>query len=160
MTDQTFDDLAFGIGPKLAAEIAEAWAWLVPPGWEPVLCAMIGGVFFQNETGVHWLDCLTGQVERVADDVAAFEARLAGDAEAFDNWFLPGLVARLHGEGKLPEPGQCYGCIIPPVFAQGALVPDNVVVVVVRETLVGMAEVHRQIAAMPEGSKVRLKVVD
>ena len=84
MTDQTFDDLAFGIGPKLAAEIAEAWAWLVPPGWEPVLCAMIGGVFFQNETGVHWLDCLTGQVERVADDVAAFEARLAGDAEALE----------------------------------------------------------------------------
>jgi hypothetical protein len=160
MTDQTFDDLAFGMGPKLAADIAAAWAWRIAPGWQPVLCAMVGGVFFEDESGVHWLDCLTGMVDRVADDVPGFEARLADDAAAFDEWFLPGLVAQLHAEGKIPEPGQCYGCIIPPVFAEGKLLPDNVVVVAVREVLVGMAEIHRQIAAAPDGTRMRFKIVD
>ena len=157
MTGQTWDDLAFGIGSGLAAEVGEAWAWLVPPGWQPVLCAMVGGIFLRTDTGVQWLDCLSGQIEWVAGDVAAFENRLTSDAPAFDDWFRPGLVARLHADGKVPRPGQCYGCLVPPVFQLGRMLPGNVEVAAVREVLVGTAAAHRHIAAMPRGNTMRLR---
>ena len=70
--------------------------------------------------------------------------------------FLPPLVDRLHAAGKRPGVGECYGFTILPVFAEGKYDTDNMVVVPVREQLVGIADIHRQLDGLPNGAAVQV----
>ncbi len=154
-------DLAFQPDPDTARDAAAAWAWLVPPPWTQVLCSMIGGIFLEKPDGtVHWLDTGTGMIEPVAGTRAEFEAALASSPDRVEEWFLPGLVERLHAAGKRPADGQCFGFTILPIFREGGFESGNMRVVPVREQLLGTAEIHRQLSALPDGTRVRFKVVD
>ena len=153
-------DLAFAPDSALAAEIAAAWQWLLPGEWKPFLCSMIGGIFLEDESGIYWIESGTGMIERIADDAGQFESIVNADTNSVDEWFLPPLVEALHGAGKRPDPGQCYAFLILPVFAEGEYDVENIVTVPVREQLVGIASVHRQLIDLPDGAKVRIKVVD
>jgi len=73
---------------------------------------------------------------------------------------LPPLVERLHAAGKTPTKGECYGFTVLPVFAEGEYDTSNMFVVPVREQMVGMADIHRQLNDLPDGSPVRIKVTD
>jgi hypothetical protein len=153
-----WDELAFVPDPELAKEARRAWSWLVPGRWRPILFAMVGGIFFETETGtVGWLDIGAGTVEEVAASVEAFEAILRSGGEEVEFWFLPALVEELHRAGKRPGPGQAYFFLILPVFAEGKFVADNMVVVPAREQIEATADIHRQIAKLPDGAKVELE---
>jgi hypothetical protein len=152
-----WNDLAFVPGPELAAEAREAWSWLVPGRWRPILFAMVGGIFLESEDGtVHWLDIGGGTAEEVAPSVEAFEAILRSGAPVVEEWFLPALVEALRRAGKRPGPGQAYLFLIMPVFAEGKYVADNMVVVSAREQVAAAADIHRQIADLPDGTKVEM----
>jgi len=154
-----WDDLAFVPGPELAAEAREAWSWLVPGRWRPILFAMVGGIFFETEAGtVRWLDIGAGTVEEVAPSVEAFEAILRSGPPDVEIWFLPALVEALHRAGKRPGPGRAYAFLILPVFAEGKFVADNMVVVPAREQVGVAADIHRQLAKVPDGTKVQIEV--
>lgn len=154
-----WDELAFVPDPKLAQEARKAWSWLVPGRWRPILCATVGGIFFETEAGaVGWLDIGAGTFEEVAPSVEAFEAILRSGAPVVEGWFLPALVEELHRAGKRPGPGQAYFFLILPIFAEGKFVADNLVVVPVREQIGATADIHRQIAKLPNKAKVELKV--
>ena len=154
-------DIAFEPGPALAAEIAAAWQWLMPGRWTPFLCSMIGGIFAEDEDGsVYWLESGTGLVERIAADREAFETVVKSDPDSVDEWFLPPLVERLHEAGKRPGPGECYFFTILPVFAEGKYEVGNMDIVPVREQFVGAASLHEQLSRVPDGGKVRIKIVD
>ena len=156
-----WDDLAFVPGPELAAEAREAWSWLVPGRWRPILFAMVGGIFFESEAGtVHWLDIGVGTVEEVAPSVEAFEAILRSGAPVVEEWFLPPLVQALHEAGKRPGPGQAYHFLILPVFAEGKYAPDNMVLVPAREQVGAAADIHRQLKDVPDGTKAEMIVRD
>lgn len=157
----TWQDIAFQLEPDIAEEAAKAWSWLLPGPWEPIICSMVAGVFLETQTGeVLWLDTGTGLVESVASNRAQFEETIRSSPDLVDEWFLPPLVERLHGAGKKPEPGECYGFIILPVFAEGKYDVENMFVAPVREQFVGMADVHRQLAELPDDTAVQVKVVD
>ncbi|HET9161623.1 MAG TPA: T6SS immunity protein Tdi1 domain-containing protein [Caulobacteraceae bacterium] len=157
----TWRDIAFQMGPDLAREVAKAWSWLLPGPWEPIVCSMVAGVFLETSTGeVFWLDTGTGLVEQVASNRAQFEDKVRSSPDLVDEWFLPPVVDRLHGAGKIPEADQCFGFAILPVFAEGKYDTENMFVVPVREQFVGMADVHRQLADLPDGNSVQLKVID
>jgi hypothetical protein len=154
-----WDDIAFVPDPGLADEAQAAWSWLVPGPWRVLVCARIGGIFLEAEAGqVRWLDIGTGSVEDVAESTEAFDALLRSDDPVVEEWFLPGLVEALHEAEKRPGPGEAYWAIIPPVFAEGKYTPDNMAVVPIREQLLGSADIHKQIADMPDGAKVRFTV--
>jgi hypothetical protein len=122
---------------------------------------MVGGVFLQRPDGtVLWLDTGTGLVEQAAPSREQFEEACRSSSELVAGWFLPPLVERLHAAGKIPNDGQCYGFTILPVFAEGKYDTDNMFVLPVREQVVGMADIHRQLHDLPDGSQVRINVTD
>jgi len=161
-----WSDIVFTPDDETVAEVAAAWAWLIPEPWRVVVCSMFGGLFLEKASGgVLWLECATGEVERVADSAAAFNAYLGGardDAwkDQVDEWFLGDFVERLHAAGKRPGPGQCYGLTILPVFAEGRYTVENVFVLSVREWLTATGAVHRQLRDCPDGARVKLWVAD
>ena len=157
----SWNEMAFVPGLGLAGEAEAAWSWLVPGPWRVLVCARIGGIFLEAEGGqVRWLDIGTGFVETVAESAEAFEATLRSGDPVIEEWFLPDLVEALHEAGKRPGPDEAYWAIIPPIFAEGKYVPDNMAVVPIREQLLGSADMHKQIAQLPDGAEVRFKVVD
>lgn len=156
-----WQDIAFQLEPEMSAEVAEAWAWLVPGPWTPFVCSMVGGIFLETPSGeVRWLETGTALVERVAASREAFEAMIGSSPELVEEWFLPGLVERLHAAGKRAGAGQCYAFTILPVFAGGLYEEANMFVVPVREQFVGMAGPQKQISELPEGAQVRIEIVD
>jgi hypothetical protein len=113
----SWHDIAFMPDPELADEAQAAWSWLVPSPWRVLVCATVGGIFLETESGkVRWLDVGTGFVEDVAESVEGFEAILRSGEPVIDEWFLPGFVEALHEAGKRPGPGEAFFPIILPVF--------------------------------------------
>jgi hypothetical protein len=151
-------DLAFAPQPAHAREARKAWEWLLPGRWRPVLFAMVGGIFIETEAGtVRWLDMGSGTVEDVAPSVEAFEAMLRSGPPDVELWFLPALVESLHRAGKRPGPDQAYFFLVPPVFAEGKFVADNMVLVPIREQIGANGDIHRQLATIPDGAKVKIE---
>lgn len=107
-------DLAFRLDGDAAQAAADEWGWLIAEPWTPLLRSMFGGISLERGSGgVFWLECGTGEIERVADSPAAFDAFVGGPRDAewqekVDWWFLPPLVEALHDAGKRPAPGHCY----------------------------------------------------
>jgi hypothetical protein len=157
-----WEDIAFQPGPNLASEIGEAWGWLLNGrAFAPFLCSKLGDVFFETDDGsVAWLSCSEGQISLAARNRAEFDALCAGHDPIIDTWFGPGLIERLHAEGKVAAASQCYAFVILPIFAECRYEPDNLNPVAAREVLVGLAETHRQLDAMPDGTPVQIKIVD
>jgi hypothetical protein len=154
-------DIAFQMPPELAQEVRTAWSWLLAGSWEPILCSKIGGIFAKAPSGeVVWLDTATALVESVTKGVEQFYEICRSKPEFVDEWFLPPLVERLHASGKVAGPNECYGFTILPIFAEGKYTPDNMFVCPIREQFVGVAGIHKQIAELPDRSKVRFKVID
>ena len=157
----TWKDIAFQIEPSVALAVAQAWSWLVSEPWTLLVCSMVGGVFFEKRDGpVHWLDTGTGLVEEVASSRARFEETVRTSPDQVDEWFLPHVVEKLHEAGKKAGAGKCYGFVILPVFAEGKYDVDNMFVIPVAEQFVGMADLHRQLRDVPDGTAVQVKVVD
>ena len=157
----TWDDIAFQIEPSVALSAASAWSWLVSEPWTPLLCSVVGGVFLEKPDGaVHWLDTGTGLVEEVASDRRHFEEIMTSSPDLVDEWFLAPLVDQLHAAGKKAGTGECYGFTVLPVFAEGKYDVGNMFVVPVKEQFVGMADVHRKLNELPDGTSVQVKVTD
>jgi hypothetical protein len=156
-----WQDIAFQIEAPLAEEVKAAWSWLFPEHWTPLICSMVGGIFLLTEDGhVHWLDTGTGLIEQVASSKEQFEDILRSDSLLVEEWFLPSLVESLQDAGKNATVGQCYAFTVLPVFAEGKYEPRNMIVVPIREQFVGVADIHRQLNAIPDGAAVHVKVED
>ena len=157
----SWSDIAFQMPPELTDDVRAAWSWLLPEPWEPVLCSKIGGIFLKVSSGeVLWLDTATALVEQATSTVDEFHEACRSKPEVVDEWFLPALVERLHEAGKVAGPGECYGFTILPVFAEGKYTPENMFVLPTREQLVGVADIHKQLADLPDGASVQVQVVD
>ena len=154
-------DIAFQMPPEIKGDVAAAWSWIIPNPWEPILCSKLGGIFMRYPDGeVHWLEAPIALVERVAGSADEFHEICRAQDDRVNDWFAPGLVEQLHGAGKIAGSGQCYGFTFLPIFAEGKYAPDNMFVTSIRESLVGVADIHKQIAELPDGSKVQFKIVE
>jgi hypothetical protein len=158
MAASRWADLLFQPDEALSAVIQEAWSWLLPQTWRPVLVTRMGGVFLLAPDGVHWLDCGTAEIERVADDEAALHRVIQSDAG--DYWLMSGLIHRLHAAGKVASGERCYWFLVPPVFEGGVYEPSNMFVAPGHEVFSLSAEIHRQISENPDSKQFRIRIVD
>lgn len=88
--------------------------WLLP--WSPVLNGRVAPVFMSKfgtwflrraEGQVEMLDVFTGEISRVAESYEAFVAEV-NDRPWQEVYLLSELVFRLHAEGKIAGPSECY----------------------------------------------------
>lgn len=105
------------------------------------------------------LDTGGGSIDPIAESVLAFEDAL-GDPELLDDWFSASLADRLRQQGGGLGPSDCYGYAILPVFAEGSYGPENRRVLSALDHLAFSADVHRQIRDLPDGTRLRLTVVE
>ena len=133
------------------------WAWLLPAAFSPVLFSVLGDMFFLDRSGeVFWLNTGTGEVVTVACSAQEFQKLLA--TEQAGDWFLPDLIEKLRSCGKIAGPGECYTYAILPVFPEGKYEEWNFAPVPAREHFALTAHIHKSIAGLPDGSRVRLSV--
>jgi hypothetical protein len=102
----TWNDLICTPDKEAIDALAESWNWLLGDAFTPLLFTALGDMFFEADAGgVFWLNTGTAEVERVADNVPAFNSLLR--EEAADDWLLPGLIEALLEAGKVRAEGEC-----------------------------------------------------
>ncbi|ATQ41733.1 hypothetical protein [Caulobacter mirabilis] len=150
-------DLIFQPDAALSKTAIEAWSWKIAGLWRPVLMTRMADVFFERDDGVHWLECATGEVSRVADSESRLHALMQGDDGEL--WHMRPVVEALHEAGKKAGEGQCYWFITPPGFEGGVYTPENMFVAPAHEVVSLSADLHRQICDLPDGAAIKLRVV-
>jgi hypothetical protein len=122
----------------------------------PVLFSVWGDVFLDREGPIFWLNTGTGEISQVASNLDDFRARLGGDR--VDEWFLPSLVEQAHQAALHHVNGQCFTYATYPVFAEGNNEVANIRVVPAREHFSLSGDLHKQIAHLADGDKVKITV--
>jgi len=102
---------------------------------------------------------IRGEVGRIADDQAAFEAAITS-AEHAERWLMPKIVDGQAALGMTPGVNECLSFKHPPVLG-GQLEPDNfeTASVLVHFSLAG--QIHQQVKDLPPGAKIgKIKIED
>jgi hypothetical protein len=148
--------LVFTPTPEAVQALRSSWSWVLPEQYELVLFSIFGDVFFRGSTGhVFWLNTGTAETSVVATSLSEFQSALS---ENCTDWFLPHLVEKLHTDGKVPSAGECYTYAVLPIFVEGKYEPWNFRPVPAEQHFEQTAHIHREIAALPDGRRVRIAV--
>ena len=103
----------------------------------------------------HWLDVAIGRLNLVAGSEAEF-FELAGTPEKREEWFAESDELAANARGLKPNANQCIAFSIPLVFAESGY-SENPYVGDIYEHVSFLGDLHRQIANLTEGAKVRLR---
>lgn len=152
--------LTFIPSDEAIQQLATSWSWLLREPFVPVLFSSLGDVFFRFESSeaVFWLNAGTGEIHRVAESVGHFRELL--DTDIADEWFMPGLVAQLHGAGKVPIAGHCYTYVTLPVFAEGKYEVANLNPVPASDHFAWTGQTLKEIQGMRNGDRVQIRIID
>jgi T6SS immunity protein Tdi1, C-terminal len=131
-------------GPRVASAILTHDVWRL--------------VFEDSAGRVVFLDTVGANLAEIAASRAAFLAEREKQ-ENLDNWFMADLAMLCWEQGLRPGPGQCLSFKIPPVLG-GPLEVDNIEVsdLAVHESV--LAQIHRGVKDLPEGTKIDRFLVD
>ena len=154
----TWKDLSFLPSAEALAALAEAWSWLLPDAYQPVMASALGDLFFQRDGAVYWLNTGTAEIEQVAGSRAEFLELLKTDKAT--EWFMPPLVEQLIAAGKVLKPDHCYTYVTLPIFKEGKYEVTNLNPVPAREHFALTGDMHRQLKDLPDGSKVKLEITE
>jgi hypothetical protein len=135
------------------------WRWLCPQPVTLVARNAFGDLFLRTaEDKVLWLDVAIGALREVADSESHFRDLLEEPANRAA-WFAE-ADARVAAElGLKPNEGQCIGFKVPIVFAESRFA-GNAYVANLYEQVSFLGHLHRQMANLPEGTKVKLQITE
>jgi hypothetical protein len=133
------------------------WRWLCPQALTVVGQNVFGDLFLRDEAGkVHMLNVGSGEFTLVAESVAEFTAS-AKDPGIQEEWFGKSAATAAKERGLVPRIGECIGFSTPTVFAESDRLNSAYVVDLYEHTSF-LGDIHRQLAALPDGTPVRLVV--
>lgn len=139
------------------AELRRAWAWRLPAQFRLVLVSSFGDAFYMVEDeSIHWLNTGTAEITCVANSLEKFNQKLRGD-DAFE-WLMPDLAQALVREGKCLAHGECYTYAVLPIFQGGEFETWNFKPAPAEAHFGITGYVHQQMADLPEGVNVLIKV--
>lgn len=143
---------------KLDSErLLSEWRWLCPQALTVIDKNAFGDLFLSDERGrVHMLDIGGGEFSLIAESIPEFTA-LAKTPEMHQKWFQESAVKSASDRGLVPGWDQCIGFSTPVVFAEGGGL-DSAYIADLYEQVAFLGDIHRQIADVPDGGKVRLIV--
>lgn len=144
---------------ELIGTIRDSWSWAGPDPFAIVAVNEFGNVIFRDQGGAFWRIC--------PEDLSI--ALIATDPEEFDfvrtekefevDWSMVQLVASARSKfGKL-ESEQVY-CLKLPAALGGQYDLSNMGIVKLKELIQLTGDLARQIKDLPDGAKVRLKIID
>jgi hypothetical protein len=146
-----------GVGNLDSERLLSEWRWLCPQPLTVIRKNAFGDLFLRDEAGkVHLLDVGSGQFSLIAASVSEF-TELAGTPEKQGEWFAEAAVNEATERGLIPGPQQCIGFSTPVVFAQSDGL-DSAYIADLYEHVGFLGDIHRQIATLPDGAKVRLVI--
>ena len=132
------------------------WRWLCPQPLTVIDRNAFGDLFLRDEAAkVYKLDVGSGNFTLIAESVREFK-ELALTPEKQEEWFEEGTVATARERGLIPRLEQCIGFSTPVVFAESTGL-DCAYIADLYEHLGFLGDIHRQIAELPDGAKVRLR---
>ncbi len=131
------------------------WRWTL----HPFSLTMFGDWFFEDEGGrVVFLDSIAAQLSEIAPSRETFLAERE-TLENLDQWYMADLALLCWDHGLRPGPSECLSFKLPPVLS-GSLEVDNVEVcdLMVHESV--LAQIHRGVKDLPDGTVINRFVVD
>lgn len=133
------------------------WRWLCPQALTAVGRNAFGDPFLRDEAGrVHMLNVGSGEFTLIVESITEFTER-ASTPEMQEEWFAESAVDAARGRGLNPGPEQCIGFSTPVVFAESSGL-DSAYIADLYEHVGYLGDIHRQLATVPDGTKVRLLV--
>jgi len=139
---------------KLLAE----WRWLCPSEVRVVARNAFGDLFLCNSTGqIFRLDVAAGKLTQIADSEAHFR-EIAETGERREQWFAESDERTASVRGLNPTVDQCIGFAVPLAFAESSS-KNKPFVVDIYQQVAFLGDLHKQLSSVPEGTKVRLKIV-
>lgn len=140
------------------SRLLEQWRWLCDQSVTLVARNGFGDLFLRTNDGkILWLNVGCGTLTEIAESELGFEHALEESAER-ELWFAEGQLVAFAEQGLKLNDLQCIGFKTPVVFAESRSVPDNAYVADLYEQVSFLGDLHRQIADVPNGGKVRVKI--
>lgn len=148
----------FNVDQLDVTRLLAKWLWLCGQPVTLVARNGFGDMFLRtNDRKILWLNVGGGTLTEIAESELSFEYSLAEPTQR-ELWFAEGQLAALAGRGLKPNDLQCIGFKTPIIFAESRDVPDNAYVADLYEQVSFLGDLHRQIADVPDGGRIRLKV--
>ena len=133
------------------------WRWRCPQSLTVIQRNAFGDLFLRDDAGrVHMLNVGSGDFSLIAESVHEF-AQLANTPQGREKWFAEREANAAAVRGLVPGPGQCIG-YYPPVVAAECNGLDSAYVTDLYDNVGWLGDMHRQIATVPDGAKVRIVV--
>lgn len=144
---------------NLVDEISSAWGWIGIDPVEVVAENDFGNLIVRDVDGKFWRLCPEDcYCTVIAADRQSLDA-LATDQQFLQDWSMRDLVSLAQDKlGPLPE-GKKYCLKIPGVLG-GAYGGDNLATISLLELVQSSGHIAKEIQDIPDGVKVRLKVVE
>jgi len=135
------------------SDILSDWDWLLPSEFTVWMVNRFGDVIFVSaDRAVHLLDIGAALVKQLAVSREEFIAKVDVDDNA-DNWLLISLTDKCVASGLKLDRGQCYSFKLTPVFG-GEYIVENIHVIDFEVNFSLLAQIHRQIRDLPDGTQV------
>ena len=133
------------------------WKRLCPRRMTLVGRTAFGDLFLRDAAGlILCLNTAVGKLTQVAESEAQFREQ-AQSREKRKEWFAEPDEEACAKRGLKPNSSQCVGFSVPLVFAESGS-SDTAYIADLYEYVSFLGDLHRQIANLPNGSKVRLQV--
>ncbi len=134
------------------------WRWLWPERASLVARNVFGDLFLEIPKGdILWLDTCIGKLFRIARSAGEFFSLLKM-AENREEWMAESQARDFADLGLRPNETQCIAFRIPLIFAESADAEGNAYLADLYEQVSFLGSLHRQLASVPDGTKIRLEL--
>ena len=133
------------------------WRWLCPQSLTVIERNAFGDLFLRDEAGtVHMLNVGSGDFSLIADSVQEF-TELSKTPERREQWFAEREVMAAAERDLVPGLGQCIG-FYPPVVSAECDGLNSAYITDLYDNVGWLGDMHRQIAELPDGTKVKIVI--
>ena len=146
-------------GQDLLDVIEDSWSFTPLQARAIIDTNAFGNVLVAGDDGRYWRIC---PEELSCEPIAASEEeleRLRSSPEFKADWEMERLAELGNSLFGRPPAGRCF-CLKIPAVLGGAYDASNLATITILELLAASGEIASQIKDLPDGAKVRLKIVD
>jgi hypothetical protein len=138
--------------PAAYAQALESWTFLDLAGKRPLFTSPFGDVFLQADSGLWFLDVISGELSCQWSSEGDLSAEL-NTREGQDEYLMIGLADQAEKAGLEPREAEIYGFRIPPVLG-GQPEISNVELSDFVVTLNLAGQIHNQVRTLPPGPPI------